>query len=33
MNANKTIDITLTNIDEAYDYVKVYYTRTSSDFD
>ena len=33
MNANKTIDITLKNIDEAYDYVKVYYTRTSSDFD
>lgn len=33
MNANKTIDITLKNIDEAYDYVKVYYTRTSSDLD
>jgi hypothetical protein len=33
MNAHKTIDVTLTNIDEAYDYIKVYYTRASSDLD
>lgn len=33
MNAHKTIDVTLTNIDEAYDYIKVYYSRTSSDLD
>lgn len=33
MNAHKSIDMTLTNIDEAYDYVKVYYTRTSAGLD
>lgn len=33
MNAHKSIDITLTNIDEAYDYIKVYYSRASSDLD
>ena len=33
MNAFKSIDVTLTNIDEAYDYIKVYYTRSSSDLD
>ena len=33
MNAHKTIDVTLTNIDDAYDYIKVYYTRASSDLD
>lgn len=33
MNAHKSIDVTLTNIDEAYDYIKVYYTRSSSDLD
>ncbi len=33
MNAHKSIDVTLINIDEAYDYIKVYYTRSSSDLD
>lgn len=33
MNAHKSIDVILTNIDEAYDYIKVYYTRSSSDLD
>ena len=33
MNAHKSIDVTLTNIDDAYDYVKVYYTRASSDIE
>ena len=33
MNAHKSIDVTLTGIDDAYDYIKVYYTRTSSDLD
>ena len=29
--ANKSISITVSNIDSGYDYIKVYYTRTTSD--
>ena len=31
MNSNKYISITISNIDAAYDYIKVYYTRSTSD--
>ena len=31
MNSNKYISITITNIDAAYDYIKVYYIRSNSD--
>lgn len=31
LNANKSINIVVTNIDPAYDYLKVYYTRETSD--
>ena len=31
MDSHKYISITITNIDSAYDYIKVYYTRSSSD--
>lgn len=30
-NANKSVQFTIANIDTAYDYVKVYYTRVTSD--
>lgn len=30
-NSHKSISITISNIDPAYDYIKVYYTRTTSD--
>ena len=33
MDSNKSIDITLNHIDSAYNFVKVYYTRTSADAD
>jgi len=33
MNANKSISITLSNLDSAYRYIKVYYSRTSSAID
>ena len=32
-NSNKSITLTITNIDEAYDYIKVYYTRVTSNQD
>lgn len=32
-NSNKAINITVTNIDPAYDYIKVYFTRATSEFD
>lgn len=31
MSSNKYISISITNIDAAYDYIKVYYTRSNSD--
>lgn len=31
MQSNKSINITVTNVDPAYDYIKVYYTRETSD--
>jgi hypothetical protein len=33
MDANKSIYITLDNLDKAYKYIKVYYSRTSSAID
>jgi len=33
MNANKSIHITVENIDTVYRYINVYYTRSSSAFD
>lgn len=33
MDANKSIRITLSNLDKAYKYIKVYYSRTSSAID
>lgn len=33
MNSNKQISITLTSADTNYDYIKVYYSRTTSDLD
>lgn len=33
MNANKSIKITLSNLDSAYHYIKVYYVRTSAAID
>lgn len=32
-NSHKSISLTITNIDSSYDYVKVYYTRSTSDVD
>lgn len=32
-NSNKSISLTVTNIDSSYDYLKVYYTRSTSDID
>lgn len=31
-NSNKSINFNLSNIDSSYDFIKVYYTRTTSDF-
>lgn len=32
-NSHKSISLTISNIDSSYDYIKVYYTRSSSDVD
>lgn len=32
-NSNKIVQFTLSNIDPAYDYVRIYYTRSTSDLD
>lgn len=32
-NSNKSISLSISNIDSSYDYVKVYYTRSTSDVD
>jgi hypothetical protein len=32
-NSNKSINLVVTNIDDSYDYIKVYYTRATSDID
>jgi hypothetical protein len=33
MNANKSIQITLSNLDTAYKFIRVYFTRSSSAID